>query len=93
MLYTTEPVEVLAVGQYDESNPNFGEFVRVKAEGEESSRRYTLDKALNGGRPKVGSRVVLKLVSSMQPKPYTRRDGELANRWVEKFKVIDAQAA
>lgn len=108
MHLVTEPVEVVARGfwaddkrehmasltedERQQEREKFGEYVRVKAPGDDDTRRYTLDRSVNG-EVKVGQKLKLAINSTMKPKAVTARDGSAFVKYEEKWRVIGAQAA
>jgi hypothetical protein len=86
-LHTEEPVEVIGYAPWDESNERMGEFVRIRVPGEERTRRYTIDRNINGDRPMAGSYAKLTFAERVEPKAYTGRDGAQL-RYVEKRRVV-----
>lgn len=85
---TVTPVKILGYGPWNENNSKFGEFVRVQVEGEDETRQYTLDKSLNGDRPEPESNARLRLATFMRAQAFTKSDGSLGTRNVEKRKVV-----
>jgi hypothetical protein len=83
-----EATEVLAYGPWDPDNEKMGEFIRVKFDGDQQTRRYTLDKSLNGDRPNVGEVVSLEAQSVQRLKPYIDRAGEARNAVREQIRVV-----
>ena len=84
------PCEVVAIGDYDEHNATMGKYVRVKFDGEASSRRYTIAKTCAAAF-KVGQKVKLTLESYLWAEG--ARDGSGKVFHVIKYRVVDAVSA
>lgn len=88
----TEPVEVVDRGLYDDSKPEFGEFVKIKgAAADAVPLRYTLDKSVNG-EVKVGAKLRLVVVARDRPVAHSGRDGRLGVHYETKYKVVGVAA-
>ena len=90
MLKVTElqqvPCEVVEIAPYNADDAKFGNFVRVKFEGEDSTRRYTLAKELNGAAPEVGDKGLLILEEIIRQEGARDGSGRVFN--VQKRRVI-----
>jgi hypothetical protein len=86
-LTTGESVTILGYAPWDETNEKMGEFVRIKVADEERTRRYTVDKALNGEKPAEGATARLIFAERMEPKARQGRNG-LYTVFVEKRRVV-----
>jgi hypothetical protein len=87
-LQVQEPVEILDYAQWNEDNPQFGEFVRVKVPGEEQTRRYSLHKDVNGDRAEIGTLAYLTLDSRLVADAYNDSTGKARPTTKEKYRVI-----
>ena len=88
MLATTEEVTVIGYGPWDSEQPKFGEWVRVKADNDQETRRYTLDKSINGERPAEGQRVIVQLLSRMKATAYIDGNGKAQTGSKEQLKAV-----
>jgi len=93
MLATTEPVTIIGYGPWDPQNDKFGEWVRVKADADQETRRYTLDKSVNGDRPAEGERVTVQLLSRMKATAYIDGNGKAQAGSKEQLKAIGFKKA
>jgi hypothetical protein len=87
-LATQDEVTIIGYGPWDEAQPKFGEWVRVKADEDETTRRYTLDKSINGSRPAEGEKVVVQLLSRMKATAYNDSEGRAQSGSKEQLKVV-----
>ena len=78
--------EVVEIAPYDPNDARMGDFVRVRFEGEEQTRRYSLGKLTDRGPFKVGAKVRLRFVSFLRATG--AKDGSGRVFHVEKRKVI-----
>jgi hypothetical protein len=92
-LDTQEAVEIIGYAPWDESNDRMGEYVRIRVAGEDRTRRYTVDKAINGDRPAAGSYAKLTFAERVEPKAYNDRNGAPQIRHVEKRRVVGLKPA
>jgi hypothetical protein len=83
-----EPVEILGYGPWDANNERMGEFVRIKFEGDSESRRYTVDKAVNGSRPNPGETVNIEAESIQRHKAVIGRDSKPYVVTREQIRVV-----
>lgn len=90
MLKVTElqqvPCEVVEIAPYNKDDAKFGDFVRVKFDGEDVTRRYTLAKELNGAAPKVGDQGYLILEEILRQEGARDGSGRVFN--IQKRRVI-----
>ncbi len=93
MLCTTEAVTIVGYGSWDPDNSKMGEFVRIKADGDEETRRYTVSKEINGQRPAEGAKVVVTLHSRMKATAYLDRDGNPRPGSKEAFRAVGFESA
>jgi hypothetical protein len=87
-LKSEEAVEILAYAPWDENNDRMGEFVRIRVPGEERTRRYTVDRSINGQRPAEGSYAKLTFAERVEMVAYNDREGRARNRPTEKRRVV-----
>jgi hypothetical protein len=83
-----EATEVLGYGQWNTENPQMGEWVRVKFDGDSQTRRYTLDKSVNGDRPMAGTLVTLRCESVQRHDAKIGRDGHAYVSTREQIRVV-----
>ena len=89
----TTVAEVVEIAPYDGANPQYGDFVRVRYQGEQGTRRYTLGKTLDRAKAGLAVGAKLRLVFESYMQPTGARDGSGRVFYNEKRRVIGAHAA
>jgi hypothetical protein len=89
----TEPVTIIGYGKWDDDQPKFGEWVRVKADADAETRKYSLAREINGTRPAEGELRLLELHSRMKATAYNDAEGRAQSGTKEAWRVTGFRAA
>lgn len=88
MVVITDNVTVLGYGQWNDEKPEYGEYVAFKDEAGHS-RRWSLDKAVNGSRAAEGEVVTLRAFVRQRAEAKIGKSGEPYIQRRDQFKVTD----